>query len=410
MSVPITSSLLTTNTGYPIPTTFSSGSSYRISAVNGPAYVTIESRRQSVGMYTSSANFLKPTIDSRTSDFSNIVDTSIVSGDFITAVVVGSKSLTGSFSFNVDRDLPANELYIKVVSPNPDVYISEIKDTTTFSFTIDTTKPGSSSTVFELPLGATFGSGGVPILVDWGDGSSDLIASNTDSAKDHTYSTSGVYPITMTPTTGTEGINGFSFNNTGDKEKIIKLESFGDLNFNVSGVFRGCVNLTNCAPDSPLSFTSAPSFMFATCNSIVELDVTRWDVSMITGNMGFSFSGCKLLTKFDPSGWDVSNVTNMNSLFKNCDLVDFSMASWDLSSVTTMTQLLRNADGGPGPALSTANYDATLIGWAANPNTPDSLTTDFGGSTYTGTLGTLASSSRSTLIQKGWTISDGGTA
>ena len=72
--------------------------------------------------------------------------------------------------------------------------------------------------------------------------------------------------------------------------------------------------------------------------------------------------------------------------------------------------LFQDQPAGNTVAISTANYDDTLIGWAANANTPDNLTTDFGDSTYTGTSGTLASSSRATLIQKGWTIVDGGTA
>ena len=46
MSVPITSSALFSIEGYPIPTAFTSGSTQRISIVNGPAYVTLESRKQ----------------------------------------------------------------------------------------------------------------------------------------------------------------------------------------------------------------------------------------------------------------------------------------------------------------------------------------------------------------------------
>ena len=55
MSVPITSSALFSNEGFSISTAFTSGSTQRISIVNGPAYVTLESRRQSNGIYTSYA-------------------------------------------------------------------------------------------------------------------------------------------------------------------------------------------------------------------------------------------------------------------------------------------------------------------------------------------------------------------
>ena len=128
------------------------------------------------------------------------------------------------------------------------------------------------------------------------------------------------------------------------------------------------------------------------------------------------FAGCTNLSDFDPSGWDVGNVVNAKGLFKNCQNVDFSMADWNLSSMTTnngLKLLFQDQPASNTVAISTANYDATLIGWAANANTPDDLTVDFGDAKYTetnpdGSINTLVSSSRSTLEQKGWTITDGG--
>ena len=121
----------------------------------------------------------------------------------------------------------------------------------------------------------------------------------------------------------------------------------------------------------------------------------------------------KDLSDLDPSGWDTSNLVNVKAMFKNCNSVDFSLANWNLSSMSTtngIKLLLQDQPASNNTKISTANYDDTLIGWAANANTPDNLTTDFGDSKYTGTSGTLASSSRATLIAKGWTIVDGGTA
>ena len=212
----------------------------------------------------------------------------------------------------------------------------------------------------------------------------------------------------MTPTTGTVGIKGLRFDDRGDDQKITNIENWGSINLDQNSVFEGCTNLTCTAPDVPFDFTTQPSFLFNGCSSITSLDVTRWDTSAMT-NIGFMFVDNTNLSDFDPSGWDVSSVTNMNSIFKNCMNLDFSLANWDLSSATNIKFIFRNQTGGGTTGISTANYDATLIGWAANPNTPDSLTTDFGGSKYTET-NTLVSSSRSTLEQKGWTITDGGTA
>ena len=137
MSVPITSSALFSNEGFPISTAFSAGTTQRISIVNGPAYVTLESKKQSsFGTYTSSANFTGATIDGASPTFSNVVNASIVSGDFITAGVVGEEGRTGSLLVNINRDLPANEIFIKIQSADPSVYISEIVNDASFVFNV----------------------------------------------------------------------------------------------------------------------------------------------------------------------------------------------------------------------------------------------------------------------------------
>ncbi len=61
-----------------------------------------------------------------------------------------------------------------------------------------------------------------------------------------------------------------------------------------------------------------------------------------------------------------------------------------------------------GVALSTANYDALLIGWAAQA-VQSSVTFDGGDSKYTG--GGAAATARAYLISNfSWSISDGGIA
>jgi len=417
MSVPITSSLLFSNEGYPIPTAFAAGTTQRISVVNGPAYVTLESRRQSNGIYTSSANFSGATIDGASPTFSNVVDTSIVSGNFITAGVVGQKGRTGSLLVNINRDLPANEVFIKLESSNPDVYVSEIVNDASFVFNVKTDNAGASNNdQFVLPLTSDFGGGNTTSSVDWGDGNTDLISSSAQGIKTHTYSSAGTYTIKMTPTTGTVGIKGFRFLDGGDDTKVLGIENWGSINLFTKEVFEGCFSMSCTAPDTPFDFANDSSagvgFTFNGCESLTYMDVTRWDLSDVQV-ANFMFTNCKNLSDFDPSGWDTSNLVNAKAMFKNCNSVDFSLADWDLSSMSTtngIKLLLQDQPASNNTKISTANYDATLIGWAAKANTPDNLTTDFGDSQYTGIPGSLASSSRATLIQKGWSITDGGTA
>jgi len=71
--------------------------------------------------------------------------------------------------------------------------------------------------------------------------------------------------------------------------------------------------------------------------------------------------------------------------------------------VTAMTNA-QTMFGTEGSALSTANYDALLIGWAAQA-VQTSVTFGAGGSTYTS--GGAAETARTTLdVTKTWTITN----
>jgi hypothetical protein len=72
-------------------------------------------------------------------------------------------------------------------------------------------------------------------------------------------------------------------------------------------------------------------------------------------------------TAFNQSlnSWVTSSVTNMRTMFSGATSFDRSLSSWNVSLVTNMSQMLDNA------ALSTANYAATLIGWASRNVKPN---------------------------------------
>jgi surface protein len=102
----------------------------------------------------------------------------------------------------------------------------------------------------------------------------------------------------------------------------------------------------------------------------------------------------------DIGNWDVSNVTNMFILFQDCTSFDQDLSSWQISQVTNLQQFMTNC------TLSTANYDALLIGWDAQGAMSYSGTVDFGNSQYT--LGGAAEAARTSLISKWGGITDGG--
>jgi surface protein len=109
------------------------------------------------------------------------------------------------------------------------------------------------------------------------------------------------------------------------------------------------------------------------------------------------------ITTLDVSNFDTSNVTDMQSMFfDNPSIVNLDIASWNVTSLTNAVGFLSSSDN----ALTTAQYDAVLIAWAAQ-SVRSNITIHFGDAQYTS--GGAAESARNTLVSTyGWTITDGG--
>ena len=78
------------------------------------------------------------------------------------------------------------------------------------------------------------------------------------------------------------------------------------------------------------------------------------------------------------------------------------LANWVVTGVTNATNFL----GSNVHGMSTSNYSTTLIGWGAQ-SVQNGVNIHFGNSRYSAGS---AASARSTLVSKGWTITDGGQA
>jgi len=125
-------------------------------------------------------------------------------------------------------------------------------------------------------------------------------------------------------------------------------------------------------------------------------DISSWNVSNVT-LMDFMFKE----TPFnqDIGSWNVSNVIDMYGMFTNASSFNQDISSWDVSNVRSWTHIFT------GVTLSTANYDALLIGWNAL-ELQDNVTFSGGNSQYSSGAATIA---RANIIATdNWTISDGG--
>ena len=256
------------------------------------------------------------------------------------------------------------------------------------------------------------------LFVEWGDGTSNSITTNTTEQRLHTYPSPGVYTITIYG-----NVQGFYQDSQGnlDARKVRNIFQWGGFNFTHKRAFHRCTSMSSSATDVPtISTTDMSNSMGWDFNGSVD----GWDVSSVT-NMEEMF----FYTDFNQSlaSWDFSNVTNIKAMFKQSKF-NQDVSNWDTSSVTNMdevffsdnefnqslanwnienvTSFVNFAVGYQKTLLDTPNYDATLIGWGAQ--TPlTNRTVNFGTSQYTS--GGAAEAARNTLINTyGWTITDGG--
>ena len=138
--------------------------------------------------------------------------------------------------------------------------------------------------------------------------------------------------------------------------------------------------------------------------AIFNQDISGWNVSAVT-NMSRMFNKASAFDQ-NISTWNVSSVTNMSEMFDQAFAFDQNLGSWNISNVTNMFEMFQSKTG--IYALSTANYDALLIGWASQSVQPN-VNFNGGGALYSSGAATTA---RGTLTgtPNNWTITDGGQA
>ncbi len=285
---------------------------------------------------------------------------------------------------------------------------------------------------------------GYNYVVDWGD--SNTSTGQTGDAT-HTYATAGTYTVSISESFPAIRLQRFG-NEVSDK--LMSIEQWGDIAWqSMYGAFSGARYMVLNATDAPdLSGVSSLALMFSRAelvngnlngwdvSGITDMssmfngasafngNISGWDVSNVTNmygmfwyasafnqdinswdvsnveNMGYLFYSAADFNQ-DLSGWTVSEVSNMESMFAFAINFDRSLGSWDISNVTDMDDMLL------GTGLSSANYGATLIGWAPQ-NVQSGIVLNATGQEYC--PGTPAETARQQLINKGWAINNDGEA
>jgi len=319
-----------------------------------------------------------------------------------------------------------------------------------FAFTVKTDNAGTSNDdQFTIPIANK----NVNATIYWGDDTTTTLTSADGAQTDitHTYSSAGTYNIYILES-ATKGFTKMKFNNGGDKLKMMNIANWGIIDFDIGNTFFGCSNMTCTATDAPIYAADINhlSNTFRNCTNfngaIGNWDLTNatsiegmldgatsfnqpldsWDTSNLT-SIRKLFNGC---TSFNQplNSWDTSSVTLADFMFEGASAFNQPLNSWDMSLVTSMQKMffsasafnqdisawdfegLTNANALvrfiKDSSMSTANYSALLIRWAAQ-DVLDNLVVDSGSIQYSASA---AASHASLIADDSWTIQDGGQA
>ncbi len=204
-------------------------------------------------------------------------------------------------------------------------------------------------------------------------------------------------------TSFTGDVSGWNVSSAMDMQGVFGFTPFnGDVsNWNVSSVvnmsfmFNNTTNFNQPLESWNVANTQTMFNMFEGAKAFNQ-PLNGWETTSLL-NIDGIFKDTEIFNQ-PLDQWNVGNVTNMVSSFNNAKAFDQSLAAWDISSVTTMEFMLDVA------VMSSANYDATLQGWAildvGETQIPTGITLGASGLTYCagGTARNLLTGSY------GWTI------
>ena len=274
---------------------------------------------------------------------------------------------------------------------------------------VDTTKAGSASNTFVLPIiKATTET----VKIYWGDGTNSIGVNGNNT---HVYAASGIYTVKIE----SRLFGGIYFNNLGDKAKITKIANYGQgvSRLNI-GSFYGCSSLLSIDIGNIVSNGTSTSTMFAYCTALTTVPLLNLSNCTSTQSM---FSVCSSLTTVPL--FDLSKVTNATNMFSYCAALT-TVPLLNLSSVTNayamfaycaalttvpllnLSSVTNAINMFSGVTLTTQSYSDFLINLATLP-LQSGVSFHGGNSKYNPT----AAIARAYLISNfGWTITDGGAA
>jgi surface protein len=233
-------------------------------------------------------------------------------------------------------------------------------------------------------------------------------------------------------------------NNQPLSHRLLDVKQWGTTVWtSMDNAFFGCSNLNITATDIPnLSSVTRMEQMFQSCSNLSTVpNINSWNTSNVEW-MSSVFNSCRkfnenigswntskvrqmrrmfmgssfnqniggwntanvysMLSMFENSsfnqnisGWNTAGVEDMSGMFRFATSFNQNIGNWSLKANVNLSNMLDNS------GLDCSNYSATLVGWNANPSTPNGRSLGAAGRTY----GPQATAARANLTgTKGWTI------
>ena len=232
--------------------------------------------------------------------------------------------------------------------------------------------------------------------VDWGDGSTETGV--TTNAKDHTYSTAGVYTIKITPAEGST-FRPEHYGSTDYQTNLTKVDGTGgsSLNTNLTKWLRETTSLTSFGSSIDLSHVTVVQAAWRQCTGLTSFPAL--DMSSGT-NFSHAWRGCTGITTF-PS-LDFSSATQFDYAWFGCSSLTTYPANRFDSTGTLVSTAFDNA--WTNCALTAQSIENILTSLDTNGSSNITLGINGGTNAAKSTWSTAANTAYNNLVTKSWTI------
>ncbi|HLS12567.1 MAG TPA: BspA family leucine-rich repeat surface protein [Flavobacteriaceae bacterium] len=156
------------------------------------------------------------------------------------------------------------------------------------------------------------------------------------------FGSPGTYQVAMTPT-GTDPFHRIAFNDEGDKDKILDITQWGDIEWSsFENAYFGASNLEVSAADTPdLSNVISMQYAFAYTRFSTASEMSNWNTENVADMSGM-FKDAPSFNQ-DISGWNTGNVIDMGRMFYGAASFNQDIGGWDVSNVTVMYEMFSRA-------------------------------------------------------------------